>query len=155
MQTIFSSSATNKVDAKGRVSIPAPFRKALQDGGDSTLYLMPEIMERPAIVGFGAGHYRRLADSVMHMPPFDPVAEALSDALGSEARELPLDGTGRIVLPADLKALAEIEEDALFVGRLSHFQIWRPEHYAAMKADLRRTARENASALPWSGARTA
>lgn len=152
MQTSFSDKATNRVDGKGRVSIPAPYRKVLAEDGDAVLHLMPDIMDKPLIMGFGAGYYRTLTDSVRKLPPFHPVTEALSAQLGGEVKTLPLDETGRIVLPAELRAVAGIGEDALFVGMITHFQIWRPETYAEVSAERKRIAMENIHTLPWGGA---
>ncbi|MEO0361628.1 MAG: hypothetical protein AAF322_10980 [Pseudomonadota bacterium] len=152
MLKFFSSSATNKVDAKGRVSIPAPFRKVLQGEATPILFLMPEVRGKPAIEGFGLSHFEKLAEAVAQMNPLSPEYDALADAVAGQAHQLPLDETGRIVLPTELRALTGIEDSAYFVGRFNTFQIWRPETYEAGKTAMRETAVANFDKLPWGGA---
>ncbi len=152
MLKFFSSSATNKVDGKGRVSIPAPFRKVLQGEGSQILFLMPELRGAPTIVGFGERHFENLANSLIRMNPFGEEYDALADAVAGQARQLPLDETGRIVLPKDLRELAGIGDEAFFVGKVNMFQIWNPETYAAARPALMEKARANFDKLDWAGA---
>lgn len=147
----FSSSATNKVDAKGRVSIPAPFRKVLGMEESPLLFLMPEVRGKPAIEGFGQSHFEKLADSLEKMNPLSAEYDALADATVSQTVQLPLDSTGRIVLPEEMRALTGITDEAMFVGRVRTFQIWNPATYNALKAEMRETAVANFDKLPWGG----
>lgn len=151
MLKFFSSSATNKVDGKGRVSIPAPFRKVLAGEATPVLFLMPEVRGRPAIEGFGLSHFEKLADAVGQMNPLSAEYDALADVVAGQAHQLPLDETGRIVLPQDLREQAGIEDSAYFVGRFKTFQIWNPEIYEAGKSALRETAVAHFDKLPWGG----
>ncbi|MEL6793836.1 MAG: division/cell wall cluster transcriptional repressor MraZ [Pseudomonadota bacterium] len=151
MLKFFSSSATNKVDGKGRVSIPAPFRKVLQGEGSPVLFLMPEIRGLPAIEGYGQAHFEKLAGALSQMNPLSPEYDALADVVAGQAQQLPLDDTGRIVLPAEFRELAGITDSAFFVGRVNTFQIWAPERYAAIKDQRRETAVANFDKLPWGG----
>ena len=63
------------------------------------------------------------------MQPTDPAFEALADLMISRTSSMPLDETGRIVLPALLREAVGIEGEAIFVGRIRTFQIWKPETY--------------------------
>lgn len=145
----FSSTATNRVDAKGRVSIPAPFRKVLAAENSPLLFLRPEVRGRPAIEGFGEAYFEELARQLEQLSPVSDEYEALADLMVSRTWQLPLDETGRIVLPAPLREAAGIKDEALFVGRIRTFQIWNPETYRALEAELRDTARANFHKLPW------
>ncbi len=145
----FSSSATNKVDAKGRVSIPAPFRKVLAAESSPMLYLRPEIQGKPAIEGFGEAYFDKEAAALERMQPTDPAFEALADLMISRTSSMPLDETGRIVLPGALREAAGIEGEAIFVGRIRTFQIWKPESYLALQSDMRSTAEANFDKMPW------
>lgn len=148
----FSSSATNKVDAKGRVSIPAPFRKVLAAENSPMLYLRPEIQGKPAIEGFGEAYFDKEAAALEQMQPTDPAFEALADLMISRTSSMPLDETGRIVLPAPLREAAGIDGEAIFVGRIRTFQIWKPENYLALQDDMRATAEANFDKMPWGAA---
>ncbi len=149
----FASNATNKVDAKGRVSIPAPFRKVLQAEGSEVIVLVPEITGRPVIEGFGEAHFAKLAASLEDMNPYSPEYDALANVVFGEAQQLPLDDTGRIILSQAFRDLTGITDLAYFVGRANTFQIWNPETYSAGLAAMRETARANIGKMPWGGAR--
>lgn len=151
MRKFFSSNATNKVDGKGRVSIPAPFRKVLQGEETPVLFLMPEARGRPAIEGFGETHFANLAEALQQLNPLSPEFDALTDILAGEAHQLPLDETGRIVLPRELREQAGIGDEAFFIGRINTFQIWNPATYQAGRAEKRETATAHFHKLPWNG----
>jgi MraZ protein len=149
----FSSTTVNKIDDKGRVSIPAAFRKVLDAETQPGLWLIPGLRDEPAIEGLGSTRFEALAEAIDAMNPLDPAAIALSNKVMGKARHLLLeDNTGRIVLPRDFRQIAGIEGEALFVGLGKTFQIWNPEAYAARQADLDRLASENFARLPWGGA---
>ena len=145
----FSSSATNKVDAKGRVSIPAPFRKVLQAEESPVLYLRPDAGGKGVIEGFGQSYMDEMSAMLSKMNPLLPQTRALKRVMVGRARPLPLDETGRIVLPADLRALAGIADSAQFVGAVKTFEIWNPEAYEADDAEMQALAIESFDLLPW------
>ena len=149
----FSSSSLNRIDEKGRVSIPAAFRKVLDGETQPGLWLIPRLRDEPAIEGLGNARFERLAEAIDEMNPLDPVAIALSNKVIAQARHVPVEDTGRIVLPRDLRAEAGIGGEALFVGLGKSFQIWNPEAYKARQVELDRVASENFARLPWGGAR--
>lgn len=123
---LFLSTFVNKVDRKGRTSVPASFRAALS-GGDwmgVVLYRSPLL---PAIVGADLGYMERHSNEVDEIASLADPKQALSAAILADSRQLPFDPEGRILLPADLLAHAHITEQAAFVGRGKTFQIWEPK----------------------------
>jgi MraZ protein len=134
--TSFLSTFVNKVDRKGRVSVPAPFRAALQGEAFQGIVAYPSLSD-PAIDAFGRGVLeemsRRRLDRTMEGGDFEAAllgggGDDLVDTIMAMAHELPFDGEGRIVLPAPLA------ERAAFVGRGARFQIWSPEAFEAHQA---------------------
>lgn len=113
------------------------------------MYLRPEVQGKPAIEGFGAAYFEKTAEALEQMQPTDPAFEALADLMISRTSSMPLDETGRIVLPALLREAAGIEGEAIFVGRIRTFQIWKPENYYALQSDMRATAEANFDKMPW------
>jgi MraZ protein len=148
----FSSSSLHKVDEKGRVSIPATFRKVIEADPNPALLLIPRMRDEPCIEGLGNARFEALAEALDQMNPLDPVAIALSNKLMGQARQIPIEDTGRIVLPRELRKDAEIGAEALFVGLGKSFQIWNPQLYEARKAQMEQVARDNFARLPWGGA---
>lgn len=151
----FSSNSTHKIDAKGRVSIPATFRKVLEARGGAEVVLIPRLKGEPAIEGLSLDRFGQMADALDEMNPLEPATIALSNKIMGQARHIQLEDTGRIVLPADLRAAADLGEQALFVGLGQTFQIWNPEAYATRQAEMDAFAMENFHRLPWGAKRPA
>jgi MraZ protein len=145
----FSSNSTHKIDGKGRVSIPAPFRKVLDLEAQPGVVLIPGIRGEGAIEGFGHSRFEELVESIDAMNPLEEETLALADTVMGEAHHLALDENGRIVLGAELKRFAGLDGQALFVGLGRSFQIWNPEAYAERKQSMRDKARANFHRLPW------
>lgn len=149
----FSSNVKNKIDAKGRVSIPAPFRKVFYREDDPTVILIPAMRDQPALDGMSMSQFERMVESLEQMAPLDEVTYALQTRLIAEARQLQIDDTGRIVLTQDLRDAAGLSGDtALFAGLGRTFQIWSPEVYEERLPALRALAAQNFNRLQWSGA---
>jgi MraZ protein len=140
---LFHDTFQNKVDRKGRVSVPASFRAAL---GGQGLIAFPSF-KHPAVQCAGMDFMAQLNDNVSQVDLFSDEHDDLTATLFADAKHLPLDGEGRIVLPPALAAHAGIGETAAFVGRGPHFEIWEPATFERYKAEARRRALENGRTL--------
>ncbi len=148
--TSFLSTFVNKVDRKGRVSVPAQFRAALSDAPYQGVIAYPSLKD-PAIDVFGRSMLEELNDRRLDKTMSDGEFEQallgtdnIIDTVMAMAYELPFDGEGRILLPDTLAKEAGIFDRATFVGRGTRFQIWAPENFntnhqnaiAALRAKL-------------------
>ncbi len=143
---LFLSTYVNKVDKKGRVSVPARFRAVLAGPGFNGVVLFPSFVS-PAIEGCGMEFMLSLSRSIGAFDPFSTRYDDFADAILPEAHELPFDSEGRILLPEPLIAHAGLSDMAAFVGRGERFQIWEPEAFKARRAEARSRAREQRDAL--------
>ncbi len=141
---MFLSSFESSVDAKKRVSIPAPFRKSL--GGEDSVYLWPSL-DKACIEGAGQRLMEGFEDSMADLDLMDPRRYALANYIMGEARQAKFDEGGRIVLDAELLAKAGITDKAKFVGLGDRFQIWEPAAYEAMREEMRALAKESLGLL--------
>jgi len=141
---MFLSSFESSVDAKKRVSIPAPFRKSL--GGEDSVYLWPSL-DKACIEGAGMRLMEGFEDSMADLDLMDPRRYALATYIMGEARQSKFDEGGRIVLDAELLAKAGITDKAKFVGLGDRFQIWEPTAFEAMREEMRALARESLGLL--------
>ncbi len=131
----------NKIDKKGRVSVPKPFRAALSSQEFSGIYAFPLFNEN-AIEACGEDFMFRLAESLEEGTDlYSEENDDLSIILES-AHALPFDSEGRVVLPQELLDVAGIEGEVQFVGRGQRFRLWDPVSYA----DRSKEARERAKA---------
>jgi len=152
---LFISSSTHKVDKKGRVSIPATFRKALEGETEPGVVLGPTLRDLPCVEGYGYGRLEQIAAQLDQLNPLSEEYEALAGQVLGRARLVSLDPEGRIVLPAEFIERAQIDSEAVFVGLGKTFQIWSPELHAAHRDVMRPVAQANADKLPWGGSKPA
>lgn len=141
---LFLSTYTNKVDRKGRVSLPAPFRAALS----APSVVLFRASAHPCIEGFGPDFMQDMAARLDHYDMFSAAQDDLATAIFGEAAPLAIDGDGRIVLPPDLLDYAGIGEQAAFVGMGRKFQLWEPDAFAARRAAARRNVVDQGLTLP-------
>lgn len=148
----FSSNSTHKVDAKGRVSVPATFRRVLDGEAEPGVVFIPRMMGDPAIEGFGNARFAEYAAELDKMHPMSRERKYLAHKLLGQAEEAQIDPNGRVVLGEALRDAAGIEDQALFVGLGRSFQIWNPQTYKDQLGDIDEGALEHFDALPWAAA---
>jgi MraZ protein len=137
----FVSNFTNRLDAKGRVSIPASFRAVLAQDGYEGLCVLPAL-DQPALDAGGnalLGEIDRLLES---FAPYSVERDQLSTALLGTSEVLKLDAEGRVILGEGLKSFAKIGDAVTFVGHGHKFQIWEPETFRAHLEEARAAARD-------------
>jgi len=132
----FRGEAENKVDAKGRISIPAPFRRILEEGDpDWSSSLNPNLVivygrrNRKCLEGYSLRSIEIVDNLISNLPRYSNEREILERLLNSQSVQVQLDENGRIILPLKLRKLVDIESTAIFVGMGEKFQIWHPDNY--------------------------
>ena len=132
----FVATYTNRLDGKGRVSVPAPFRQVLTRENQDGVYCYPAL-DRPAIDGGGARLQQAIAERLAVFETFSEDHESLSTAFYGESRILKVDQDGRVVLPDEFRDYAGIADTAVFVGQGYKFQIWEPARFAERQREAR------------------
>lgn len=143
---LFSSTFVNKVDRKGRVSVPASFRAALMGQSFAGIVAFRSLK----FTALDAGGYDRLEEiskGLDELPELSDERDALASML-SDAQQLPFDSEGRIILPHSLVVHAGIGENAAFVGVGRSFQIWEPQRYEQHQEEMRERVRQRGFTLP-------
>jgi MraZ protein len=136
----FVSHHTLRLDAKGRVSIPAPFRAVLARDGFDGLYCYPAL-DRPAVDAGGNALLAEIEAVMARFPPYSEGRDQFSLALFGTSETLKVDGEGRVVLPEPLKMHAGISDAVTFVGLGHKFQIWEPGRFRTQLAEATETVR--------------
>jgi MraZ protein len=138
----FASRFESKVDQRGRVAIPAPFRAVLAQEGADEIHCYPHL-DYCTIEAGGARLVDEIKGILSRQPTGSPLRESLEIVYFGECEKLKVDPDGRTILPKRLRDHAGIAETAVFVGLGNKFQIWEPEAYDK----YRERAREQALAL--------
>jgi len=126
--SLFLSCYENRLDTKGRISVPAAFRSSLNNENFAGVVLYRSFTHN-CIEGLAMSRMEKIANATDQMGMFDGELDDLSAMIFADARPLLFDVTGRIVIPSDLLKHANIRETALFVGRGNSFQIWNPDDF--------------------------
>lgn len=149
---LFLSTFQNKIDKKGRVSIPATFRAALaKDEEFSGIISYASFINR-CIESCGIERIRKLSSRIETLDPFSVERDAFATTILGGSVQLPFDGEGRVMLPEHLIEMAGIKEVAMFVGKGETFEIWEPKTFTEYAARQRDIVRENRLRLKSEGA---
>ena len=131
---LFIGTHENKIDRKGRVSLPADYRAELPEDDDRTIYIFPSLYIS-ALEACDRTQLALHAERIGALDQFSQEEAYFSSQILAEARKISIDGDGRIVLPAEFMSRASIDGKALFVGGGPKFHIWQPEAYAAHRQE--------------------
>jgi MraZ protein len=136
----FLGTFVNKVDAKGRVSVPARWRPVLAEQEFEGIVCFPSFTQG-TIEGVTMARMEELSEMID--AEFDPFADAhgaFATSILADSFELPFDGEGRVVMPEQLLQHADIDAQAAFVGLGKRFQIWEPDAYRRYRDEARERA---------------
>ncbi len=132
----FLSSAVNRIDAKGRVSVPAHFRSVVQSRGYSELYAIRQL-DVPALDVGGLDLLDRYEERIALEDPFLQTADDMSFFVHGDGAFLKYDQDGRITVTDFIREHTGISAEVAFVGRGNFFQMWEPEKLRAHGAEVR------------------
>ena len=151
--TMFMSTITGKIDAKGRVSVPSVFRSAIsaqngasQGGSPQGIFVYPSFTEN-AIEGGGHALMNDIGKMVERLDLYTEERDALAASLFADSYHLTFDADGRVSLPAALLTHAGVEKELCFVGLGGKFQIWNPQNFADFRSKSRAMALEQRGLL--------
>ena len=147
---MFLSSFENKIDKKGRVSVPANFRSHLNSLGYNGFVSYPSF-NHIALEACTQDRIEKLSNAIDSLNPFEEKRDYFATSVLSESENLQFDTEGRVSISEKLLAHAKIKSNVLFVGLGKTFQIWDPNNFHKFKAFARKKAFQNRSNLKWEG----
>ena len=124
---LFVSKYFNKIDKKGRVSLPSSFRNVLPKSNRNEIILYKSI-KSPSIEGCGVGRLKEIAKRINNLDFFSEDYDDFSTSIFSEIVPTKIDKEGRFLIPPELKNYAKITNEAAFYGKGHFFQIWEPKN---------------------------
>ena len=140
---MFVGTVENKLDRKGRVSVPAAYRAHLVNEGMPGFYTYPAPhLETGALEACGMKFMQELNERFARIDLYSEELEELSTLVFASAHQLNWDGEGRVVMPESLIAAAGLTDRVAFVGRGKTFQIWEPDTFEAYRAALQERVRK-------------
>ena len=145
---MFLSSLENKIDKKGRVSVPSTFRSHLNSMGYNGFITYPSF-NHSALEACSQDRIEKLSKTIDSLNPFEEKRDYFATSILSESVNVQFDTEGRISLSDKLLNHAKIKNRVLFVGLGYTFQIWEPTLFEKFKSLARKKAFKNRSNLKW------
>ena len=145
---MFLSSFENKIDKKGRVSVPATFRSYLNTLGYNGFVSYPSF-NHSALEACSQDRIEKLSSTIDSLNPFEEKRDYFATSVLSESESHQFDTEGRVSISEKLLNHAKIKNHVLFVGLGRTFQIWEPTNFEKFKLLARKKAFQNRSNLKW------
>ena len=143
---MFLSTYENKIDKKGRVSVPASFRSHLSNLGYNGVICYPSFNNQ-SIEACSQDRIEKLSTSIDSLNPFEEKRDYFATSILSESMNLQFDSEGRISLSSKLLKHAKIRNSMLFVGQGKTFQIWEPTLFEKFRVSAKKKANLNRASL--------
>ena len=145
---MFLASYENKLDKKGRVSVPASYRSYLSNLGYNGVICYPSFNNQ-SIEAWPQDRIEKISNTIDSLNPFEEKRDYFATSILSESVNLQFDTEGRVSLTEKLLKHANIKNNILFVGLGKTFQIWEPKTFEKFKVVARKKAYQNRSNLKW------
>ena len=145
---MFLSNFENKIDKKGRVSVPATFRSFLNSMGYNGFITYPSF-NHSALEACSQDRIEKLSNTIDSLNPFEEKRDYFATSVLSASESLQFDTEGRVSISEKLLNHANIKSTVLFVGLGKTFQIWDPKNFNKFRAFARKKAFQNRSNLKW------
>ena len=145
---MFLSTYENKLDKKGRVSVPASFRSYLSNLGYNGVICYPSFNNQ-SIEAWPQDRIEKISNTIDSLNPFEEKRDFFATSILSESINLQFDSEGRISLTSKLLKHAKIKNSMLFVGQGKTFQIWDPTIFEKFRAQSRKKSNLYRNSLKW------
>jgi len=141
---VFKGTYRHRIDAKGRLPVPAAFRRAL--GGEARV-VVTQLDQCLAV--YSPSEWGKLEGQLASLPAFSKSVKALTRLLASRAADCDIDVQGRILLPPSLRSAAGLGRDTVVIGVLNRFEVWSPESWDGFLRESERLLDDVSLDIQW------
>jgi len=143
---IFLSKFTNKLDSKGRISVPSQFRNILTTDNNNSVILYPSFIHE-CIEACTYSRINRIAESIDNIDPYSEERDSFATSILGGCEQLNIDKDGRINLPQEMIEFAKLNKNAVFVGKGQTFEIWNKESFEEYESKAKEIAKNKRGLL--------
>jgi MraZ protein len=143
---VFKGTYQHRIDPKGRLPVPAPFRRRLSQMGARSVVVT---LLDECLAAYAPADWERLEAQLVALPAFSKPVKGLARLLASRAVDCGLDGQGRILLSASLRHAAGLLREATVIGVLNRFEVWSPERWASFLQGSERLLEDAGLGVEW------
>ena len=145
---MFLSIYENKLDKKGRVSVPASYRSYLSNLGYNGIVCFPSFNNH-CIEAWPQDRIEKISNAIDTLNPFEEKKDYFATSILSESINLQFDSEGRVILTTKLLKHSKIKNNVLFVGQGKTFQIWEPTAFEKFRVNARKKSNLYRASLKW------
>lgn len=148
---MFKGLSNISVDAKGRLAIPAKYRERLQEMSEGELVITIDPTNQNAescLLVYPLGEWEKIQAKIDQLSSFDPRSRKVQRLLVGHADDVAMDGNGRVLLNAELRAYAGIEKKAVLIGQGKKFELWDEETWKHCRDNWLQEAQQDDAELP-------
>ena len=145
---MFLSTYENKLDKKGRVSVPASFRSHLSNLGYNGIICYPSFNNQ-CIEAWPQDRIEKISNAIDALNPFEEKKDYFATSILSESINLQFDSEGRILFTEKLLKHAKIKNSMLFIGQGKTFQIWDPTLFEKFRTQSKKKSNFYRNSLKW------
>lgn len=131
---MFRGQYEHAIDAKGRTSVPAKFREALDADGQSRLILTRGL--DPCLVCWPINEWLAFEERLSKLPQFDASVAMIRRIYVSGAVDLEVDKLGRVLVPKELRDAAGLDREGLWAGMGRHIELWSKDRFDALRKSV-------------------
>jgi len=145
---MFLSIYENKLDKKGRVSVPASYRSYLSNLGYNGIVCFPSFNNH-CVEAWPQDSIEKISNAIDTLNPFEEKKDYFATSILSESINLQFDSEGRVILTPKLLKHTKIKNNVLFVGQGKTFQIWEPTAFEKFRVNARKKSNLYRASLKW------
>ena len=145
---MFLSTYENKLDKKGRVSVPASYRSYLSNLGYNGVICYPSFNHQ-CLEAWPQDRIEKITNAIDNLNPFEEKKDYFATSILSESSNLQFDGEGRMSITSKLLKHAKIKNSMLFVGQGKTFQIWEPINFEKFRVSAKKKSNIHRASLRW------
>lgn len=125
---MFRGINTINLDAKGRMAMPARYREQLLTHCDGRLVVTIDTNHRCLLL-YPLAEWEQIERQIESLSSFDPMSQRVKHLLIGHANDLEMDGSGRLLLPQELRLYAQLEKHVCLIGQGKKLEIWDQESW--------------------------
>jgi MraZ protein len=125
---VFRGNNEINIDAKGRMAMPSRYRDALSNVCDGSLVVTIDLQDKCLLI-YPINEWEIIEAQISALPSFNSTTRKLQRILIGHAREVDIDGNGRILIPSELRQYAQLEKKLMLIGQRHRFELWSEDNW--------------------------
>ena len=130
---MFRGASKITLDAKGRLAIPSRYRERLVSRAEGRLVATVDYREGCCLLIYPFPDWKKIERKLLRLSSFDKQPSRLQRLMVGYAKDLDMDGQGRVLLPRELRDLASLDKRVMLLGQGNKFELWDEERWNGLR----------------------